>query len=81
MSYIFWDIRPCSSLKVNRRFVGICGPSSSGSKNKAEQGTSVARRAICFHAGFLLRLFLDHKDVGDELLRNVGFDFQQTTLL
>jgi hypothetical protein len=24
MSSIFWDITPCSVLKVNRRFGGIC---------------------------------------------------------
>jgi hypothetical protein len=32
----------------------------------------IALLATCFHAGFLLSLFLDHEDGGDILLRNIG---------
>jgi hypothetical protein len=31
-SSIFWDITPCSALKVNRRFGGICCPHFRGAK-------------------------------------------------
>jgi hypothetical protein len=33
---------------------------------------NVALLATCFHAGFLLGLFLDPEDGGDMFLRNVG---------
>jgi hypothetical protein len=53
---IFWDITPCSPLKVNRRFGGIYS----------------LLLATCFYAGFLLGLFFDPEDGGDMFLRNVG---------
>jgi ribosome maturation factor RimP len=64
-SNVFWDIMPCSPLKVNRRFGGI-SPPSSGSKNKP------ALLATSFHSGILLGIFFDHEDGGDMFLRNVS---------
>jgi hypothetical protein len=34
---IFWDITPCSPLKINRRFRKNISPPSSGSKNKSSK--------------------------------------------
>jgi hypothetical protein len=65
-STIFWDITPCSSLKVNRRFGGRW-PLSSGFKNKPSSNLL----ANCFHAGFLLGSF-HPEDGGDVFLQNVG---------
>jgi hypothetical protein len=61
-SIVFWDITPCSLLKVNRRFGGTYRLHLQG------------RRALlvtCFHAGFLLSLYVNPEDVGDMFLRNV----------
>jgi hypothetical protein len=57
---IFWDITPCSPLKVNRRFGGTYLLHLHGS---------------VFHLltrWFLLGLFFDPKDGGDMFLRKVG---------
>jgi hypothetical protein len=58
-STIFWDITPCSPLKVNRRFGGKCYLYRQG------------RRII--QAGFLLGFVFDHEDGSDIFLRNVGW--------
>jgi dolichol kinase len=60
-SAIFWDITPCSPLKVNRRFGGTCllhlqGRRISRARNERE---SRALFATCFHIGFLLAYYLD----------------------
>jgi hypothetical protein len=48
-SNIFWDVTPCSPLKVNQGFGGTSSPSS----------------VSCFHSGILFGLFFDPKDGGD----------------
>jgi hypothetical protein len=58
-STIFWDIRPCSPLKVNGRFGGT-------------YRLHLHLLVTCFHAGFLLGLFLHPEDGGDMFLRNFG---------
>jgi hypothetical protein len=68
-SAIFWDITPCSPLKVNRRFRGTC--------RLHLQGRNRAVLAICFHAGFLLGLFFGSEDKSDTFLRN--FEFERST--
>jgi hypothetical protein len=55
-STVFWDMTPCSPLKVNRRFGGTY---------------LRALLATCFQAGMLLGLFFDPEN-GDMFLRNVG---------
>jgi hypothetical protein len=60
-STVFWDIKPGSPSRVNRRFGGTYRLHLQG-------------QATCFHAGFLLSLyFVDPEDGGDEFLRNVGW--------
>jgi hypothetical protein len=51
---IFWDITPCSPLKVNRRFGGTLP--SSGSKNKPSKRPVLP--ATCFHAGLYTAIFV-----------------------
>jgi hypothetical protein len=47
-SPIFWDITPCSPLKVNRRFGGICvqGRRISQARNHQEAGSKQGQRLI-----------------------------------
>jgi hypothetical protein len=60
---IFWDITPCSSLNVNRRFGGTYSLHSQCGKHLA----------TCFHAGFLCGLFFDREDGDDMFLQTVLF--------
>jgi hypothetical protein len=56
-SSIFWDITPCSQLKVNQRF---------GRTYRLHlQGRRSALLTTCVHVGFLLGLFFDPEDRGD----------------
>jgi hypothetical protein len=67
----FWDITLCSPLKVNRRFGGKCHLHFQGQRIRNARNQS-PMPAKCFHAGFLLGLFLYPEDRGDMFLRNVG---------
>jgi hypothetical protein len=61
-SPIFWDITPCSPVKVNR--------SLSGTRRLHLQSSST----LClFHAGLLLGLLFNAEDGGDMFLRNIGW--------
>jgi hypothetical protein len=60
---IFWDITPCSPLKVDRRV--------RGTRRLHLHCRRISRS--CFHAGFLLDLCFDPEDGGDMFLRNVGW--------
>jgi hypothetical protein len=65
-STVFWDITPCSPLKVNRHF---------GGKYRLhiqDRKISSALFATCFHAGLLLGLFYDREDGGYMFLQNFG---------
>jgi hypothetical protein len=64
-SSIFWDLMPCSPLKVNRRFGGTCGLHLQGRRiGKA----SKALLATCFISG----LFFNPEDGGDMFLQSAG---------
>jgi hypothetical protein len=62
----FWDIMPCSPLKVNRYFGGtfLLHP---------QRWRIRALLATCFHAGFLFDLFFYPDVGGDMFLRNFGW--------
>jgi hypothetical protein len=67
-SSLFWDITPCSPLKIKRRFRGSY-PSFFKVKEKAKQDISekqVASRGLISHCFFVF-LFLDVEDDGAEL--------------
>jgi hypothetical protein len=68
--YIFWDITPCSSLKVNRRVGGtslhLQGERISQARNQRETGGKQSR------AGLLRDLFFHPENGGDIFLRNIG---------
>jgi hypothetical protein len=76
-SYIFWDITPCSPLKINRRFGRIyrlhfqCRMNHV--KNQHEAGSKQSSVSFFLHAGSLFGLLFDPKDGGDMYLRNVGW--------
>jgi hypothetical protein len=57
---IFWNITPCSPLKVNRRFGGTCHVHI-----QVRRISQAALLATSFHAGFLLCLFSDPEDGRD----------------
>jgi hypothetical protein len=72
-STIFWDIRSCSPMSVNRRFGGtyrlhLQDRRISRARN---QFASRALLAPCFHAGFLLGLLFDPEDGVDMFFRNI----------
>jgi hypothetical protein len=79
-STVFWDIMPCSSLKVNWHFRGtyrlhLQGRRISFARNRCKRRWQAA---AYFHAGFLLGLFYNLTDRGDKFLRNVSY-FQRST--
>jgi hypothetical protein len=55
----FWDVMPCSLLKVKRYFGGTC--------------LSYLKPSYLLHACFLLDLFIDSEDGGDMFIRNFNF--------
>jgi hypothetical protein len=76
-SNIFWDITPCSLLKVNRRFGGTHHLHLQGQKmNRAKYQRESRWQAelfitTCLHDDILLRLFFDPEYRSDIFLRNV----------
>jgi hypothetical protein len=71
----FWDITPCSPLKVNRRFGGTCCLHLQGRRIKARkryEAVSKYRTAEIAISFWFLGLFFDPEDGGDMYLRNVG---------
>jgi hypothetical protein len=71
-STIFWDITPCSPLKVNRRL--------GGSNNKPSKKPAW-KQVASLHTGFLLGLVFHPEDGGDMFLRNVGWFLTGNTAL
>jgi hypothetical protein len=65
---VFRDMRPCSPLKVNRRYGGTCRFHLQGWRTSQERN----QLATCFRAGFLLGLFFDTEDGGDMFFRFHG---------
>jgi hypothetical protein len=63
-SNIFWDITPCSPLKINRRF--------GGTYRLHLQGRKISLQDFSVKAGGKLSLFFDLEDGGDMFLRNFG---------
>jgi hypothetical protein len=55
---MFWDVTPCSQLKIKRRFEGMYRLHLQGRISRARKMTS--------------RATIDHEDGGDIFLRNVG---------
>jgi hypothetical protein len=77
-SSIFWDITPCSLLKVIRRFGGTCHPNLKGRRiNPARNKRESSWQAEL--AGFLLGLFFDTDDGGD-MFFFVGWDLRHQVL-
>jgi hypothetical protein len=77
-SSIFWDIKPCSPLKVNRCFGGTCCLHLHGGSRQ----NSVISLWLCIeslfacymlHDGFLLDLFFHPEDWDDMFLRNISW--------
>jgi hypothetical protein len=64
-SSIFWDITPCNSLEIKRRFGGTCHihPYAGNKHNSA-----------CYplHTGFFPGLFFDLEDEDDIFHRNIS---------
>jgi hypothetical protein len=58
MSTTFWDISPCSPLKINRRF-------------EKHIASTFRVEEFCFYFRTLLGLFIDPEDGGDIFLRNI----------
>jgi hypothetical protein len=61
-SSIFWNVMPCSTLKVNGRF---------GEYVAFRRVANKILLVTCFHSGVLLGLFFDTEVGGDMFLRNV----------
>jgi hypothetical protein len=62
---IFWDITPCSPLKVNRCFGGTYYFLKMEAVCSSETSIDFQRLAICFYSGILLGLFFGPEDGGD----------------
>jgi hypothetical protein len=68
-SYIFWDIKTCSPLKINRRFEGTCRLHLQGRKiTHIRNQHEAALLCLLIHAG----LFFDLENGRDIFLRNIG---------
>jgi hypothetical protein len=63
-SSVFCDINPCSPLKFNRRFGGLC--------------RLHLLFATCIHAGLLFCLFFGPQDRGD-MFSETSVDFKRAT--
>jgi hypothetical protein len=65
-SSVFWDVTPCSPLKINQ-----C---SGGTSCLHLQCRRVSQSSACYlpHAGFLLGLFFSSEDGGYMFLQSVG---------
>jgi hypothetical protein len=73
-SSVFWNIKPCSPLKINRRFGGTYRLHIQCLRiRKAEFVT-------CFNAGFVLGLFFDTEDGGDLFLRKKPLSLNRSVL-
>jgi hypothetical protein len=70
-SSIFWDITPCSPLRVNRRFRGICRLHLQG-RWKIKQETSMKQVASCYllHIRLILRQWRWRRHVPPKRLMN-----------
>jgi hypothetical protein len=62
-SSIFWDITPCTPLKINRRFGGTYLSPPSASKDKTSKNNMKKEAS---------RAWLDAEDGVDMFFRNVG---------
>jgi hypothetical protein len=69
---IFWDITPCSTLKVSQHFGGTCRLHLQGRRMMQARNQDSACNLL--QAGFLLGLFFDPEDGGDLFFffRNIG---------
>jgi hypothetical protein len=66
-NYIFWDITPCSPLKVNRHFGGTCHIHRLGRRvNQVRNQYKAGGKQI------LLSLLYNPEDEGDVFSRNAG---------
>jgi hypothetical protein len=69
-SSIFWDVKPCSPLKVSRRFGRLCHLHIQDWR--VRQGRSIASDACCaLQPGFLLGLLFNPENWVDMCIRNV----------
>jgi hypothetical protein len=75
-SSVFWDIPPCSPLKVDRRFGGTYRLYHQGRRmNQARNRRGNSSLLVtCFHAAFLFDLFLDPED-GDDMILRLTFNW------
>jgi hypothetical protein len=76
-STVFWDITPCSPLRVNRRFGGTYRLHLQGRKNKFRKKSRESRCTLvsCW------TYFFNPEDGGDMFLRNVGWHSTDYTTL
>jgi hypothetical protein len=71
-SSIFWDIMPCSPLKIKQRFGGTCCLHLQGRRISQARIQYESRCHSERHACFLLGLFFDPENGGDTFLQNAG---------